>query len=378
MTISSTPATIRPIIRRLVGLVCVAVLTAAIGCSRAEPPGFVLNMEGRDPDTVSTVQAETIRQTLEQLFGTPDEPCAGETELDPEKLRLAAGPMGRDAEGVSRGLFRQHCVECHGISGDGLGPAAALLNPWPRDFRNGIFKYTSTADGHKPVRADLQRTLLRGVPGTAMPSFAMLRQHEIDALLEYVKYLSIRGDVELFLFQEIVEGGQRRADALDVADWIEGTVDQWADAENAVIVPPPKPPLDTPEQRAASLARGAELYAPDSQQSILDEETRCAKCHGPEGMGDGTETELYDDWNKRKKGVNEDETARKAAWFTLPIQQIRPRNLQEGIFRGGSGDNDLYWRIRAGIKGTPMPALEPSGDVSPEDIWDLVYFIRSL
>ena len=43
-------------------------------------------------------------------------------------------------------------------------PAAAVLEPYPRDYRRGVFKYTSTRAGAKPIRKDLQRTLYRGVP----------------------------------------------------------------------------------------------------------------------------------------------------------------------------------------------------------------------
>ena len=52
-------------------------------------------------------------------------------------------------EQVSRGkpLFAQHCAACHGISGDGAGPTAALLDPYPRDFRNGVFKYMRKGTG---------------------------------------------------------------------------------------------------------------------------------------------------------------------------------------------------------------------------------------
>ena len=29
-------------------------------------------------------------------------------------------------------LYREHCAHCHGISGDGVGPTAVFLNPYPR------------------------------------------------------------------------------------------------------------------------------------------------------------------------------------------------------------------------------------------------------
>ena len=53
--------------------------------------------------------------------------------------------------------------------------------------------------------ADLRRVLNNGVPGTSMPSFALLTESEVDALLEYVKYLSIRGEMETKLAQYVYD-----------------------------------------------------------------------------------------------------------------------------------------------------------------------------
>ena len=137
---------------------------------------------------------------MEKLFGTPDKPVVPEgVDLDKELLAIAAGPVGSDENDNPRGLFRKHCVACHGISGDGAGPNAAALMPYPRDYRPGVFKYTSTAGGGKPVREDLLRTLQTGIPGTAMPSFGKLPQRQLESLVEYVKYLSLRGETELYL-----------------------------------------------------------------------------------------------------------------------------------------------------------------------------------
>src|SRR5205807_5778428 len=95
-----------------------------------------------------------------------------------------------------RGLYREHCAHCHGITGDGVGPTAAFLNPYPRDYRKGQFKFKSTPAGFKPTHADLKKIVLDGVPGTAMPSFKLLPDLEVEALVEYVRYLSIRGEIE--------------------------------------------------------------------------------------------------------------------------------------------------------------------------------------
>ena len=103
------------------------------------------------------------------------------------------GAVSAALRGVSRDLGRRG------------RPVGRCLEPYPRDFRNGVFKYTSTAGGAKPVREDLLRTLRQGIPGTAMPSFRKLPDRRFDALVEYVKYLSIRGQTELYLLQAVVD-----------------------------------------------------------------------------------------------------------------------------------------------------------------------------
>jgi hypothetical protein len=60
----------------------------------------------------------------------------------------------------------------------------------------------------------------------------------------------------------------------------------------------------------------------------------------------------------------------------LTPRTIPPRNLRKGIYRGGRRPLDLYYRIHAGINGAPMPAA--AGTVSPEEIWHIVNYVRSL
>src|SRR3972149_1660620 len=63
-----------------------------------------------------------------------------------------------------------------------------------------------------------------GIPGTAMPAFALLAPDEIDALVEYVKYLSMRGVMETALVSYV-------ADELDF-DPVAGTTDDPLDPEH--------------------------------------------------------------------------------------------------------------------------------------------------
>jgi len=228
------------------------------------------------------------------------------------------------------------------------------------------------------VRADLTRTLLCGVPDTAMPSFARLPRDEIDALVEYVKYLGIRGQAELYVFGMIVDDDEYlplRSDAMEliVEEGVLAADELWEEAES-MVVGLPEVPGEAPPRPADSIAEGRRLYA--------NEDAQCVKCHGPEGMGDGEEAELYDDWNKLKEGVTPDDTRELALRFTLPIQRLRPRNFHQGTYRGGDRSIDLYWRIHVGIKGTPMPAAGPApgagGVLAPEEILHVVDYLRSL
>jgi mono/diheme cytochrome c family protein len=380
---------------------CVAFIA---GCGRSEPPRFKLNLEGVDlsefavayDDDQSTRETKERRQQqrdrtvnlLYAVFGTPDEPDPFERQ-DPQKypsvltqigfnldqLRMGAGPTWSDDEGTGHGLYRKHCVHCHGISGDGAGPTAAFLNPYPRDYRKGVYKFKSTERSSTPTRADLKRVVQEGIPGTAMPAFGLLPEDEVDALVEYVKYLSVRGTTEEMLLTMALQDEEvpTTRDAL-VADILQPIMDMWAAADSQIITPPA--PTTTPETLAASIAAGAKLF-----QDPL--RAKCYSCHGPTALGDPPDP-YYDDWNKRKVDMAVAEGPEVIAErFTLPVQEIDPRNLRLGIYRGGRRPVDIYRRIHAGINGTPMPAAGPAapggqGALQPEEIWNLVNYILSL
>jgi hypothetical protein len=80
-----------------------------------------------------------------------------------------------------------------------------------------------------------------------------------------------------------------------------------------------------------------------------------------------------------KAGVSPAEVAE---MWSLPIQELKPRSLRMGIYRGGRRPLDLYRRISVGIKGAKMPGAGPSpgnaGVLKPEEIWTLVDYVQSL
>jgi mono/diheme cytochrome c family protein len=157
--------------------------------------------EGEDiPISFRVTKFDAEKQTLEFATSPP---------VDPAQLGAAAPGDTFELGGFTlqqgRKLYMQHCTHCHGVAGDGNGPTAKYLNPRPRDYRLGIFKFTSTRQGDEmhPTREDLVLTIKQGIPGTYMPSFMLLPDEEVRALVEYVRWLAIRGELEKKLVGEL-------------------------------------------------------------------------------------------------------------------------------------------------------------------------------
>src|SRR5205085_2022380 len=113
--------------------------------------------------------------------------------------KALAGDLKLDRKTLEKGsaIFRKQCLHCHGLPGDGRGPTGPWVNPHPRDFRQGFFKFASTDPAiGKPRREDIRRTLLNGIDGTSMPSFHLLPADDLENLISYVIHLSIRGEAE--------------------------------------------------------------------------------------------------------------------------------------------------------------------------------------
>jgi mono/diheme cytochrome c family protein len=349
------------------------------------------------PDPTATVVSYVPQTQRLVLKSTQShEPTAGD--------ELSIG-FGKTLQ-LGRVVYMKNCHHCHGVAGDGQGPTAKYLNPKPRDYRDGVYKFTSTLPGVKASREDLKQIVLDGIPGTYMPSFLLLGKAETDAVVEYVRWLSMRGELEKALTAELssdfsrktlqdeydselkeyeaaVSAGEQMdapksmAERLtkakddfaefapDYADAVDGAADGiaeiWAmgDEPDAVIVPSvPRVPDD-----AASRERGRLIY--------LSDQGKCYTCHGVQGKGDGAAAEDF--WKKPGSSENYPVRGLHDMWGNL----LPPRDLTRGQYRGGRRPVDVFRRIHAGIKGTPMPAF--GGTVlKDEQIWDVVNYTMSL
>ena len=105
---------------------------------------------------------------------------------------IAQSPAEAPATDIKQ-LYEKSCASCHGSDGKGNGPASDALNPKPRDFTRGTYKFRSTVTGSLPSDDDLYRSIAHGLPGTSMLAWqGLLSDEQIRALAGYVKQFSPR------------------------------------------------------------------------------------------------------------------------------------------------------------------------------------------
>jgi mono/diheme cytochrome c family protein len=222
-------------------------------------------------------------------------------------------PASASLVALGRKTYEKECLACHGRDGNGEGEAAYLLYPRPRDFTGGEFRLVSTWD-YLPTDEDLFRTISRGMPGSAMPSWSHLPERTRWGLVHYVKSFS-KSPLTIPASREPDADGNGAAGVVSV-------------------------PKEPPYTKQAELRARANFA------------TSCAPCHGPAGKGDGPQEQTD------SRGF-----------------ATRPRDLTLGVYKGNPDPASVYCRIVAGLPGSPMPQ---NAYLHGEQAWDLVHLVRSL
>ncbi|NJN94282.1 MAG: cytochrome c [Anaerolineales bacterium] len=105
--------------------------------------------------------------------------------------------FSQDERSSGRRVYETYCIGCHGQNGLGDGEAAVFLNPQPRNFVNGQYKFFYFSEaGPLPSDESLKLTIRNGIQGSAMPAFPLLTDQEIGDVTTYLKNLREGGWVE--------------------------------------------------------------------------------------------------------------------------------------------------------------------------------------
>jgi mono/diheme cytochrome c family protein len=217
-----------------------------------------------------------------------------------------------DARVLARGkaMYHSACASCHGKDGKGDGPVAANLRSQPDDLTKADYDNRSTAEGQLPTDYDLYRTITGGIHSSAMPFFRQMSSDDRWAIVQYVKTLSPK----------------------------------FAESESTPlqIVSFGHPILSNPQ----SLAKGRKIYV----------QTKCAGCHGENGLGDGPLATKDVDKHGRQ------------------IEAMDLTNYSE--YKYCRNASDVFRILYTGLSGSHMPSYAAA--LSEEDRWHLANYVWSL
>ena len=126
-----------------------------------------------------TASDELFRPLATAVKVAAVEPPASQQAARMNELRLSTPEL------IAKGktTFLAQCQACHGAEGKGDGPAAAALNPKPRNFTSGYWK-----QGGTPTQ--VFKTISGGISGTPMAPFSSLSLFDRWTLVHFVRSLS--------------------------------------------------------------------------------------------------------------------------------------------------------------------------------------------
>jgi len=106
---------------------------------------------------------------------------------------LFAGTAQADAAAGKDLFVKTNCNSCHGLTGMGDGPVAAALDPKPRNYVQGDFKFDANKDGKVGTDEDLALVIKNGAAAYGGSAMMMpnptLSDADVKLLVAYIRSL---------------------------------------------------------------------------------------------------------------------------------------------------------------------------------------------
>lgn len=258
-------------------------------------------------------------------------------EQEFKKGIVVAGGKYVSAETLNTGkaIYKEYCMACHGVDGDGKGVAAKGLYPPPRNFKTGLIKFGNVTSGELTHDDAVYKALKHGLNGSAMLPWD-LEEGQMIAVWQYIK--TFAPDVWVGKDKEL---GKK----------IELTKDPYGLAHR---------------ERAIEIGR-----------DVYHATAACQACHR------GYVTfEEFKDISKRVNDEDIDELDEDFYQSKLQDSEhgylVRPPDLTYHKSRSVYDGNveDIYLRLAAGVGGTTMPAWR--GTIEDSEIWAVSYYVQHL
>lgn len=248
--------------------------------------------------------------------------------------------------------YMQYCMQCHGMNGDGKGPASYGANPPPRNLQQGIYKFASVTSGEMPTDEDLKHTIRYGLRGTPMLPWD-ISDERLDAVVQYIKTFP---------------------DAVATKD----SPNPWRAGYTPGTPQTTTPDPFGPQKASEAIALGKKIYHGMAQ---------CYTCHPAYAS--------LAEVNAATKEITGNEVTELRPDAHLSINQdssyghkFMPPDFTKNPIKTGGDIASLYKLLGAGVGGTTMPAWkgnlstledeEAKNAESEKRLWALAYYVNSL
>jgi len=262
-------------------------------------------------------------------------------------MQLSGKWVSSDTLNLGHDTYMNHCMQCHGIDGDGKGPASPGMKPPPRSFRygkapygegSGVFiKFANVTSGEMPNDDDLKRIVRYGLRGTPMLPWD-ISDERLEAVVQYIK---------TFAPTAWKEPG---------ATPVKLTSDPWTGREQEAI------------------ALGKKLYHGVAQ---------CFSCHPAYASLEEISAASKEFTGNPIDSIRENPHLSENQDSSYGVK-FMPPDFTKSWIRSGNKASEIYRLLGAGVGGTTMASwkttLSMTGDEkeAEERLWAVAHYVESL